>query len=81
MIGCIAHVKLHFYYPHVYHHVYYRREFDVQRRLVRAECKVTQYSNQGERKVASVFVVAEHVARLIPRSVAVFVDPVDISGS
>ena len=58
----------------------HRRALDVERRLDRAECKVTQYSNQGESGVVPVIDVVVRVALLLPRSIPIFQNPVDVSG-
>ena len=58
----------------------HRRALDVERRLDRIECKVTQYSNQGESGVVPVIDVMVRVALLLPRSIPIFQNPVDVSG-
>lgn len=57
----------------------YRRVFDVQRRLDRIECKVTQYSDEGE-EVTPIVEVTKRLGLLLPRIIPIFQDPVNISG-
>ena len=56
-----------------------RREVDVQRRLERIECIVTQYSNVGE-QVMPVIEVARRTLPVIPRVLTLFQDPFSFSG-
>ena len=57
-----------------------RRAFDIERRLDRVECSVTQYSDEGERGVVPVIDVVVRVALFLPRSIPIFQNPVDVSG-
>ena len=52
---------------------------DVQRRLDRIECKVTQYFNVGE-QVMPVLEVTRRTASILPRVVTLFQDPINVSG-
>ena len=57
----------------------YRRAFDIRRKLDRIECRVTQYSYEGE-EVGNIVRIVEHVGLLLPRMLSIFQDPVNISG-
>ena len=54
--------------------------FDVQRKLDRIECKVTQYSDEGE-EVRPIVEVTERLGLLLPRIIPFFQNPVNISGT
>ena len=57
----------------------YRRAFDIRRKLDRIECRVTQYSYEGE-EVWNIVRIVEHVGLLLTRMHSIFQNPVNISG-
>lgn len=59
----------------------HRRSFDSRRRLDRLECKVTQYSDDGERGITRILDVIKRVALLLPRLIPTFQDPANVSGN
>ena len=58
----------------------HRREFDIQRRLDRIECKVSQYSNQGERGIIPIIDVVERTSLYLTRSFPTLQVPANVSG-
>ena len=56
-----------------------RRSFDARRRLDRLECKVTQYSDDGEKGITRISDVMKRVALVLPLT-PIFQDPANVSG-
>lgn len=77
--NCIA-GNLIYTVPHYLSLSLHRRAFDVERRLDRIKCNVTQYSDEGEAGVEPVINVVARVAALLPLSIPIFQNPVDVSG-